>query len=179
MRLLSLFALVIVSAGVTTQASTIYYYTGQDYTSVSGIATTSESVTGELTFSSPLADNLNDASVTPVSFSFNDGPVTITNAGGSFESVTLSTNASGAITGWYVFFENNPYYDLIVIDGGGEDGYTPGDQASGSNYFAENSVAGSFSLTPPGTSLAPEPSSIALLGTGLVAFAGILKRRFV
>jgi hypothetical protein len=93
-----------------------YDFSGGDFTSVSGIYTTSDEVTGDVIFSSPLPTS-SVISAFPtgltafpiqsggptislpgsVSFSFNDGINTITNSNASSWGITLDTNSAGQI----------------------------------------------------------------------------------
>jgi hypothetical protein len=71
-RLLSFPAIFILT--VPLMAASIYTYTGNDFTTATGpVLTPGDSITGSFTVATPLAANLDEVSITPVSFSFTDG----------------------------------------------------------------------------------------------------------
>ena len=86
------------------QATPITYdYTGNPFTSVSGPYTTSDKVTGFVTFATPLGANMPLTSETPTAFSFSDGVQTITSANASTSTFSFVTGPTGGITQWNVF----------------------------------------------------------------------------
>ncbi len=87
-----------------------------------------------------------------------------------------------------VFVFNNGFADFGYLDLGSTVGYTGGALITGlspvtsSSYIDLNSVAYAVSgtVTPAQTSqttATPEPSSFMLLGTGLLGFAGMVRRK--
>jgi hypothetical protein len=185
-------------------ADTTYYYTGSDYTTVSGVFTTSDSLNGWFTVASPLGANLGTpgalATITPLSYSFTDGVVEYNDTNGTFELVAistgqtyvpdpsalgdhfeLSTDANGNIDAWAM-------YAGIDVDAGTAF-YT--ESAAGEiplhvtamdgSFIAGNqgstSVVGAWSLTS--SSATPEPSSIVLVLTGLSGLAGVARRKYL
>ena len=94
-------------SSISGQAQTyIYTYTGNDFTSASGAYTTSDKVTGSITFSAPLGDNYEgNPSATLLSFIFSDG-VGPQNIGGTkavfpyVGAFNFGTDSSGAIVSW-------------------------------------------------------------------------------
>jgi len=173
---LSLLALSTVAA----RADITYYYTGQDFTS----GNTKGSITGYMTLASPFGDNLNNAAFGLTAFSFTDGTATITNTNNTvvFTFLLMSTDASGHPTHWTLDFEAGPAgsglytWELSIASTGD---FSAGEYTTtGPSFFDSNSVAGSFSLTPPGTSAVPEPSGMVLLMTVLGgAFIVVRKTR--
>jgi hypothetical protein len=83
-------------------ANVILTYTGNNFTSVTGVYTTSDKVTASITLANPLGNNLNLASVSPLSFTMNDGEQTLTQ-NNSLRNVQFSTDPTGVITNWDVF----------------------------------------------------------------------------
>ncbi len=162
------------SAGFA-HADPVYTYTGQNFTTVSGAYTTSDHVTGSFTVATPLGDNLSDDTFTPESFSFNDGLQTLTSGNASASTFGVSTDPSGNITNYrIVIVGTSPFFYMFIS----EDFF---DTANDGASLAYNQIAGTFTEQTPATPLStvtPEPSSIALLSTGLLGAAGIVKRRF-
>ena len=131
-------------------------------------------------------------------FAFNlagDPTISLTSISGpwTLSDVHLtSTGTNGPSMGTFDYFIDNPgpgasqHNDgplvFNIFDGSGI-GYSDFIANSSGFYFAADimNAAGATGMsginTPPSTPAVPEPSSIALLGTGLLAAAGCLKRK--
>ncbi|GAA3749975.1 PEP-CTERM sorting domain-containing protein [Terriglobus aquaticus] len=179
MRLFALAAAVTLSLIPSlASASTIYNYTGQAYSSATTPYTTSEFVTGSFTVDTPLAANLTNGTVTPVSFSFNDGVQTITDQTAFSSSFgDLSTDANGNIIGYYIQIYNlaQGFIKLSNV-GGGLSGDTVRLTVATSG---SNTVAGAFQPIAASAAATPEPSGFVLLGTSALGLVGLVRRRLV
>lgn len=178
---LSLFAVAAFCvSSLAARADTVYNYVGQNFTFATVPYTTSDRVTGSFTVATPLAANLSNYSFSPESFTFSDGVQTLTQA--QYETVgtfaNFSTDANGNITQYGVLIFNQISQDLISLS---NDSNGHADGAVGDVGSAASSAAGSFSqqATVMPAAVTPEPSSILLLGSGMLGVVGMLRKRFV
>jgi hypothetical protein len=149
---------------------TTYTYTGNDFTIATAPFTTSDSVTGSFTAATLDANLVNASNNLDVySWNFTDGPDIFT---GSYSVIgNVSTDASGAIEEWYVLLGkiSRPF---CVIEGS-----SAGDQCeSGSGLGEVLHESGSWTMV---TYQTPEPSALALFGTGILGLAGMARRRLL
>jgi hypothetical protein len=156
-----------------------YNYVGADFTHANLPFTTTENLTGTISFAAPLAANLTlnvfrNSNVTPVAFSFTAGPETLTSAAfnPNFTSFVFSTDNAGNITGWDI---------VIGLGGGGQINIDNGvlgvgDQAAVGAFFTGpkdpsnasggNNLAGQFEIA----AAVPEPSTWAMM---ILGFCGL------
>jgi hypothetical protein len=173
--LVALAALLVVASPAA--ADTEYTYTGNQFTFLLGTTCPPEcSVSGFFTLPSPIGDNVTGAFVTPTTFSFTDGLMTITQANATgFSFDHISTNSSGVIVGWNMEWTTASYKMFSGTNPPGCTGCSVIDVTFNNAITIEGAVPnnpGSWTTTT--TSVVPEPSSLALLATGL---AGVMTRR--
>jgi hypothetical protein len=161
------------------KASTTYTYTGNDYNSYIGAPyTSSDSVDGYFTFASPLADNLSDASVSlPTIYSLNDGVQTITGPLVSYV-FNISTDSNGNITNWDIWLYGNAGSGLgSILTACNLDSFSGClDQGTGGSGGGGDTVhdGGTWAITT--TSSVPEPSTVVLMSSGLLALALLARK---
>jgi hypothetical protein len=188
MRAMAAFALASALAPVASAYAAVNYtYTGADFINAHDPFTTSEHVTGTVTFATPLAANLNLADAFPniTAFNFTAGPETLTNLtfNPSFSQFEISTDATGAITAWEIdigrggggdFILNNNKFSILgdqVAVGAnfvGDANFDPGEA------FALSRTAATFVAT---SAAVPEPASWALMLGGFGLVGGVMRMR--
>jgi hypothetical protein len=194
MRLRSLIlSSLLLALPIFAHASTIYTYTGPNFTYLINpltsepVFTTSDFVSGSFTLNSPLAANMSYSIISPSSFSFTDQLSTITSdPNATLQSrFQVSTDASGNILQFSISLDEVAGSQEIAIyaDSDGPNSYYTGDAgfilpANSSPRVAndgESFTSGKF--TSSTISSTPEPSSLILLGTGCLATLGAVRRR--
>jgi hypothetical protein len=178
-----LFATVLlVASTVTASADTYTYtYTGHDFNDVTAPYTTSDFVSGSFTLAAPIAANTSvfSSDIEPISFSFSDGVQTIDSNDGSNNSFVIGTDSMGAINEWVI---------VLSVSLGQTDrdlGTRKMDPLSASRDSGNNAAGGEGEIVAdPGTwvetvnsSAVPEPSTLALLGSGILGLAGVAGRK--
>lgn len=146
-----------------------YTYTGTNFTTVSSPYSTSDLVTGYFLLSDPLAANLQNASITPLSFSFSDGLQNITNQSNNVFAYfqNIYTNGSGDITGIFVNISATTGNIEVTSSGASARLFVGQPEPT-----ASSGAGGTWVI-----STIPEPYSVSVLGAGLLALVVLRSRR--
>ena len=158
-------------------ADVTYEYTGNPFTDVSGIYTTSDRVTGMLTLAHPLAANMSLDFITPISFTFTDGHITLGNGfSDPFPLIKLGTGPTGAINAWNIQLTR-----LSGVTEGEIDTLNTGDHGEFVGIFPEDVGNGSNSGLPGTWTLVggvPDTGSTLSLMTLTLMALSVAARQF-
>jgi len=182
-------ALLIGSAPVAL-ADTTYTYTGNQLTLLPGPGNELDScailfcaVSINFTLPQALAPNLFDASIAPTNFTFGDGVVIFFPTASTSAAFVITTDSSGNITNWAVSIDDmlpGTAFSFIFFTNNGEDFEEFFETGAGTLAEATNSgEPGTWSVSTTGPPATPEPSSLLLLGTGVLSLGPFIRRRFV
>lgn len=166
--------------------SVTYIYTGKPFNAFIGSYACPPQcrITGSFTVAQPLPANFG-GSVVPLSYDFTDGFTHWTNSNSvvdnSFRSWSFSDPATCRFYCWFIALVqpgdlSYPLRGLISFDGGADYSWLQTSPTSRINDFAWNyDLSGTWSVGSPLT--VPEPSSLFMLGAGLVGAGTLLMRR--
>ena len=176
LALIAVAALSVVYPASVQAVPATYKYTGNPFTNVEGVYTTSDFVSGMVTLAGPLAPNIPLTSVSPTAFTFSDGVQTFTNLTPSVDfSFAFATGPTGAITLWNVAVETSAQSNLLTIRDGFEEPTDSG-QISFNDRGWNISAPGQWTTLPAGT-VADAGSTLSLMTLTLMAL-GLVARRF-
>lgn len=172
------------AAASNVSAAAIYSYAGNNFDTFvespfpPGAYDNTMSVTGSFTLGSFLAPNLSNQDITAsvLSFSFNDGRQTFTEASGlGVIAFVVSTSGSGDLTEWFIDLgtsSGQPRNTISTVNRGvvvrdrGEQIFT---------LLARDT--GQVSGSPGVWTVVPEPGTAILLGLGLVVLGSVRRAR--
>ncbi len=189
LQIAGLFLAGLAFTAATTKADTTYTYTGNPYNFCDGTyVCTGTSPAMQITFDVASGTVLNNLSLTDISaditsFSITDGqsaPLTILQ--GPPNGVEIGTDASGNIISWSITDSDLAFTPFLRIRSFFS-GNLPGMSGDISTIFISNGqsfMSGDGGAFPLGTWTAtgvPEPSSVPLLGIGILALTGLKFKR--
>jgi hypothetical protein len=159
-------------------AETTYTYTGNPFAYVISPYTTSDYLSITLNLSDPLGESFGGY-VTPDSWSITDGVYSDSSVDAkSLVEFGFVTDGSGAITEWLVedeSFSSGTEFFTVNFPATDTDTATIADRSLTGDIGGEN-------VNDPGfwteMSSTPEPESLVLFGSGLIALAAVARRRF-
>jgi len=185
-----LFICLVCMIATPAQAAVVYTYAGNPFDTFSSPSSYDASmlVTVTLELASKLGPNLNGVDVAPVSFNLDDGIQIINDSNATDASFNFSTDATGAITFWFVRaqigFPTDPptVNDTSSSINTGKDSFSANDFGgtvtcldvnctTSANDFGEViNNAGAWSVVPL-------PPAFYLFGSGLLGLIGIVRRK--
>lgn len=184
----ALAAVLAVAPVASADAAVTYTYVGPDFTNITHDAsaqshfTTSDNITGSITFNTPLAANLNfsQQAGNVVSFSFNAGDFGLSTSfiasylptcGCSFitNNFFIDTDSSGNIKGWLISLGLGGYGSFFL------EGGTEGNRDQAGAYPSESGLVNGSGVFSPAA--VPEPSAWVMLVAGFGAIGFAARRR--
>ena len=171
---------------LTLKADTLYTYIGNNFnqfssphmgTGPNAYYSTANFVEIAFVLSSPLAANLNNVFIDPLTYSFTDGTISTSGPYSSWlAGFAVTTDAAGNIVNWEMGTSSpGAATDQYSVESENEPGHVS-DQGDVLIYF--NNYTGEVA-DDPGTWTAgpvPEPGSLILVASGLLGAVGMLRR---